>query len=102
VAAGIFLPLSPLAGVLGFDPLPVPFFLTVLGMILVYMVLVEFAKKWFFARAAQQPPGPATPARRRPDTHHISRRASRFSAPVVAVVPGRPARRRRKVTAYDE
>ena len=27
VALGVYLPLSPLAGVLGFDPLPVPFFL---------------------------------------------------------------------------
>ncbi|WP_284981706.1 magnesium-translocating P-type ATPase [Arthrobacter sp. efr-133-TYG-118] len=102
VAAGIFLPLSPLAGLLGFDPLPVPFFLSLLGMIVFYMVLVEFAKQWFFARAAQQLPGVPTPVRRRPETHHISRRAARFSAPVAAVVPGRlarPARRRRKVTA---
>ena len=44
VAAGIFLPLSPLAGLLGFDPLPVPFFLALLGMIVIYMVMVEFAK----------------------------------------------------------
>ncbi|HAG60935.1 MAG TPA: magnesium-translocating P-type ATPase, partial [Arthrobacter bacterium] len=52
VALGIFVPLSPLAGVLGFDPLPVPFFLALLGMIVVYMFLVEFAKAWFFSRAA--------------------------------------------------
>jgi Mg2+-importing ATPase len=99
VAVGTFLPLSPLAGLLGFNPLPVPFFLAVVGMIVVYMVMVEFAKQWFFSRAAQQPPGPAVPARRRPDTHHISRRASRFSAPVAAVVSRRPARRRHRVTA---
>src|SRR6185312_1720109 len=46
VAAGIYLPLSPLATVLGFDPLPAPFFLTLLALALVYLVLVEVAKKW--------------------------------------------------------
>lgn len=81
VALGIFVPLSPLAGVLGFDPLPVPFFLALLGMIVVYMFLVEFGKAWFFSRAAQQLPA-GLPVRRRHETHHIARRASRFSAPV--------------------
>jgi Mg2+-importing ATPase len=82
VALGIFLPLSPVAGVLGFDPLPVPFFLALLGMIVVYLVLVEFAKQWFFARDAQAlPAGPVTVRRRTPN-HHLARRAFRFSAPV--------------------
>lgn len=88
VALGIFVPLSPLAGVLGFDPLPVPFFLALLGMIAVYMFLVEFAKAWFFARAAQQLPA-GLPVRRRHETHHIARRASRFSAPVKVSGQGR-------------
>lgn len=80
VALGVYLPLSPLAGVLGFDPLPVPFFLALLGMAAVYLVLVELAKLWFYSRAAQQPvlPKPAG-IRRRGRTHHISRRAARFS-----------------------
>jgi Mg2+-importing ATPase len=77
VAVGIFIPLSPLAGVLGFDPLPAPFFLTLLGLALVYLVLVEAAKKWFFSRLAQQPKG----TRRRGRVHHINRRAARFSSP---------------------
>ncbi|HET8880362.1 MAG TPA: magnesium-translocating P-type ATPase [Arthrobacter sp.] len=82
VAMGIFLPLSPLAAVLGFDPLPVPFFLALLGMIVVYLVLVELAKQWFFARAAQQPPVPELPrVRRRGKDHHMARRAARFSTP---------------------
>jgi Mg2+-importing ATPase len=81
VALGIFLPLSPLAAVLGFDPLPVPFFLALLGMIVVYLVLVELAKQWFFARAAQQPAVPALPrVPRRGRDHHVARRAARFSA----------------------
>ncbi|MFE4541597.1 magnesium-translocating P-type ATPase [Arthrobacter sp. NPDC056727] len=82
VALGIFLPLSPVAGLLEFDPLPVPFFLALLGMTVVYLVLVEFAKRWFFARDAQQIPAAPPPVRRRHVTHHISRRAFRFSAPV--------------------
>ncbi|MCB5273535.1 Magnesium-transporting ATPase, P-type 1 [Arthrobacter sp. SO5] len=80
VTLGVYLPLSPLAGVLGFDPLPVPFFLALLGMAAVYLVLVEMAKLWFYARAAQQPvlPRPAG-VRRRGQTHRIARRAARFS-----------------------
>ncbi|MBN9129854.1 MAG: magnesium-translocating P-type ATPase [Paenarthrobacter ureafaciens] len=81
IVLGVFLPLSPLQGVLGFDPLPAPFFVALLTMIAVYMVLVESAKAWFFSRSAQAlPPGPV-PARRRQATHHVDRRASRFSSP---------------------
>jgi Mg2+-importing ATPase len=75
VAAGVYLPLSPLAGILGFDPLPVPFFLTLLGMVVVYLVLVELAKTWFFSRPVQQPER----AHGRGKAHHINRRAARFS-----------------------
>ncbi|MEW1805403.1 magnesium-translocating P-type ATPase [Pseudarthrobacter sp. NPDC080039] len=100
VALGVFLPLSPLANVLGFDPLPVPFFLALLAMVVVYLVLVELAKQWFFARDAQQLPAPPPPIRRRQATHHISRRAYRFSAPVkipaVRLPAGGPAGRRRR------
>ncbi|MFF1381927.1 magnesium-translocating P-type ATPase [Arthrobacter sp. NPDC058288] len=96
VALGVFLPLSPLAGVLGFDPLPTPFFLALLGMTVVYLVMVEFAKRWFFARAAQQPPvRPAVIPRRR-TTHHISRRAARFSTPVARPLRGQLVRGGRK------
>ncbi len=77
VAIGIYLPLSPLAGVLGFDPLPVPFFLTLLGLAVVYLVMVEIAKVWFFSRAAQQPEKP----RQRGTVHRLNRRAARFSSP---------------------
>jgi Mg2+-importing ATPase len=96
VALGIFLPLSPLAGVLGFDPLPVPFFLALLGMTVIYLVLVEFAKKWFFSRAAQQPAVRLAGIRRRGPSHHISRRAARFSAPIAGISRGRLVRGGRK------
>ncbi|NVM94208.1 magnesium-translocating P-type ATPase [Arthrobacter wenxiniae] len=77
VAAGVLLPLSPLGGVLGFDPLPVLFFIALLAMVVVYLVLVEATKKWFFSRP---PPGPAGD-RRRGQTHRVHRRAARFSVP---------------------
>lgn len=44
VAVGVSLPLSPLAGVLGFSPLPAPFFLAVVVMIVIYLVIVERAE----------------------------------------------------------
>ncbi|WP_427129209.1 magnesium-translocating P-type ATPase [Pseudarthrobacter sp. S9] len=103
VALGVFLPLSPLAGVLGFDPLPVPFFLALLGMTVVYLVLVETAKQWFFSRAAQQPAVPKpVGVGRRGSTHHIARRAARFSIPVAAplLVNRGPGRRRRRKTGH--
>ncbi len=78
VAAGVWLPFSPLAGVLGFEPLPVPFFLALVGMIVLYLVLVEFTKVWFFARAAQHPETPKP--RTRSTLHRVNRRAARFRA----------------------
>jgi Mg2+-importing ATPase len=78
VAVGIFLPLSPLAGILGFDPLPAPFFLSLLVLALVYLVLVEVAKSWFFSRLTAQPPSRAL---QRGRAHHVNRRAARFSSP---------------------
>ena len=87
VAIGMYLPFSPLAGVLGFDPLPLPFFLALAGMTVLYLVLVEFAKQWFFARPAQQP----AVARQRVASHHLQRRAARFSV----VQPGAVVARRR-------
>ncbi|WP_170133280.1 magnesium-translocating P-type ATPase [Arthrobacter livingstonensis] len=77
VAVGIYLPLSPVGAVLGFDPLPVPFFLALLAMTVVYLVLVELAKQWFFSRPVQQRPA----VRRRGPFHHVHRRAARFSVP---------------------
>ena len=81
VGVGIYLPYSPLAGVLGFDPLPAPFFVSLVVLTVIYLVLVEFAKLWFFSRAAQRlgelPKPPRAPAVRR--RHRINRRAARFS-----------------------
>ena len=77
VAIGVWLPYSPLNGVLGFVPLPAPFFLALVGMVVLYLVLVEFAKRWFFARADQRVV--VEPLRRRGYPHRVARRASRFT-----------------------
>ena len=103
VALGVYLPFSPLAGVLGFDPLPAPFFLALLGMAAVYLVLVEMAKLWFYARAAQQPVPPRPAAvRLRGRTHRIARRAARFSIPAARplLVNRGPGWRRRRKTGH--
>src|SRR5205085_1652236 len=41
VALGVALPYSPLAGVLGFEPLPASYFLFLSGATLTYLVLVQ-------------------------------------------------------------
>ncbi len=49
VLIGIALPLSPLAHLLGFSHLPVGFFRALAGMVVAYLVLIELAKRLFFA-----------------------------------------------------
>ena len=77
VAIGVLLPVTPLAGLLGFTPLPSLFFLALAIMVVLYLGLVEAGKLWFFAAAAQRPG--AGRSRRR--SHRIHRRAARFSHP---------------------
>ena len=74
---GIAIAFSPAAHVLGFAGLPIAFFFIVLGMIGVYLVLIEAAKSRFY-REGHQPTRP----RRNDDERHerrIRRRAARFS-----------------------
>jgi Mg2+-importing ATPase len=76
VAIGCWLPYSPVAGVLGFTPLPTPFFLALVGLVVLYLVLVETAKVVYYARLS----GPRAPAvRRRAYRHRVARRAARFT-----------------------
>ena len=51
VAIGVALPFSPLAGLLGFTHLPLPFFLFLVVSTLTYLLLVELAKRRFFSHA---------------------------------------------------
>ena len=50
VATGVLLPFTPLAGWLGFTPLPPAFFGALLAMIVAYLALVEAVKRWFYRR----------------------------------------------------
>ena len=74
---GAVLPYTGLATLLGFTPLPAAFFLILFAMVVVYLLLVELAKLWFY-----RTPGPRAP--RVASTHaerlerRIRRRASRF------------------------
>jgi P-type Mg2+ transporter len=75
VTIGAALPVTPLARILGFRPLPGLFFLALIGIVICYLVLIEFGKHWFY-RWWGAPAAPA--ARRRAPGHHVRRRAARF------------------------
>ncbi|BBX47359.1 magnesium-translocating P-type ATPase [Mycobacterium cookii] len=76
VACGVVLTISPVARTLGFTPLPWPFFVTLAGFVLVYLILVELAKKLFYAESVR----PVAALRRTRDRRHrIRKRAARFS-----------------------
>jgi Mg2+-importing ATPase len=77
VGVGTWLPYSPLAGLLGFTPLPALFLLALTGMVLAYLLLVEVAKAWYYARLVRPTP---MLERRRAYGHRVARRASRFTA----------------------
>jgi len=46
VAAAVVLPLSPLAGLLGFTPLPLLFWAVLPGLVVAYLAIVEVVKRW--------------------------------------------------------
>lgn len=52
VAIGILLPYTPLAGPLGFAPLPPLYFLFLAGMVVIYLLLVELVKRRLMRRYA--------------------------------------------------
>ena len=80
IAVGAFLPYSPFSSALGFKPLPAAFFVALAGMVVLYLFLVEMAKRWFFGRV----PPPQRPPRSAP-----VRRAASHSPPWIALDPPR-------------
>jgi P-type Mg2+ transporter len=50
VLVTLALPYSPLAGILNFAPLPIPFLLAVFALVGVYFLCAEYTKRWFFKR----------------------------------------------------
>ena len=75
VTVGALLPATPLAPTLGFSPLPAGFFAALAGMVVAYLVLVEFGKLLFYRTTPTTTPTP----RRYSRTRHLIRRAARFS-----------------------
>ena len=76
---GAIVPFTPVAGILGFAPLPPVFFLILVAMIVTYLGLVEFAKGIFYAA---HPRAFAKPPTTHPDrlARRIVRRLSPFMA----------------------
>ena len=50
VLVGVLLPITPLASVLGFTPLPLLYFLFLGLAIAIYLLLVEIVKRWLMQR----------------------------------------------------
>jgi Mg2+-importing ATPase len=88
VTIGALLPATPLAHTLGFQPLPMAFFATLVGMIVAYLALIEIGKRLFYGAAAT-----VSPTHRRYAGHrHLRRRASRFSTAAPRTTRGDGAR----------
>jgi Mg2+-importing ATPase len=52
VAVTLWLPYSPLAGLLGFAPLPLPYLAIILVIVVLYFAAAEVTKHYFYRRAA--------------------------------------------------
>lgn len=50
VVLAMILPFTPLAPFLGFTPLPLSFFLLLTGLLVLYLLMVEGGKQWFYRR----------------------------------------------------
>jgi len=74
---GAILPYTGLATLLGFTPLPAAFFLILLGMVVVYLLLVELAKTRFYRAPHARTPRPRSTHAERLE-RRIRRRAFRF------------------------
>ncbi|MGH6657169.1 MAG: magnesium-translocating P-type ATPase [Actinocrinis sp.] len=77
VTVGAVLPATPLAGTLGFHPLPLGFFLALVLMVVCYLLLIEIGKRRFYRDAAPVPGGTTGPRLRR--RRHVHRRAAHLS-----------------------
>jgi Mg2+-importing ATPase len=74
---GAVLPFTGLAHLLGFSPLPAVFFLWLLAMVVVYLILVEVAKTFFYRSMKVHAPERGTSHAQRLE-RRVRRRASRF------------------------
>jgi Mg2+-importing ATPase len=83
VAVGAVLPSTPLAHVLGFQPLPGGFFIALAGLALAYVLLIELGKRAFYGAV----PAQEAPVKRRLDDgrRHLRRRAAHLGHAPVAL-----------------
>jgi len=88
VAVGAVLPATPLAGTLGFQPLPAAFYAALAAMVAGYLALIEIGKRIFYGAAAT----PSVSTRRYTGIRHLRRRAAYFST--AAGQPGPPTAQR--------
>lgn len=54
VLVTLYLPYSPLASLLGFVPLSLPFLLIIFGIVALYFLSAEMAKRWFYGKMRAQ------------------------------------------------
>jgi Mg2+-importing ATPase len=47
----LLLPYSPLAGLLGFVPLSIPYLLVIIGIVVLYFLSAELTKRWFYRQS---------------------------------------------------
>jgi Mg2+-importing ATPase len=92
VAVGLALPFTPLARWFGFTPLPLGFLAILAVMVVIYLVLVELGKSFFYGRMPSKPHQPIASWEHPPSLQRIQRVASRWS---VRVGLGRSATARR-------
>lgn len=74
---GVAIAFSPVARRLGFAGLPLAYFFILLGMIGVYLVLIEMAKTWFYRADHRPVRHQRTDVERH--NHRVRRRAARFT-----------------------
>jgi Mg2+-importing ATPase len=50
MAITLALPFTPLAGLLGFTPLSIPYLMVIIGIVALYFMSAELAKRWFYRK----------------------------------------------------
>jgi Mg2+-importing ATPase len=93
VAVGLGLPFTPLGPLFGFTPLPAGFLAILALMVVVYLVLIELGKAFFFVPGRAPRPLPVAAWEHPPARRRIERLASRWT--VRRPRGPRPAARRR-------
>lgn len=94
VLIGAWLPASPLSQTLGFAQLPWNFYLVLVGLVIVYLVLIDLGKAFFFKHLAG-----VAGVRQPVSERRVHRRAARFSTQHRLVTsPQRAARAHRSTT----